>query len=304
MKPGPIHPAEQRFNFAPADALVEMARSHDLAVNGHTLIWHQQCPDWFFTDDAGKPAGRELVLQRMRAHIAAVAGRYVGLVASWDVVNEAIDDGAGFLRQTKWHKSIGEDYIAEAFLAARRADPTAELIYNEYGNESGAKREKTVRLIRELKARQVPIDGVGIQGHWRLDRVPFREIEEAILLFHAEGVKVMITELDLDVVSRRTTGAEAGTRERDTEDPYAAGLPPDVQERLAEQYGRLFALFRKHHDKVARVTFWGLHDGRSWLNTWPRRRTNHPLLWDRELQPKPALNAVLRLPAADGPGRP
>lgn len=292
MKPQPLHPAEDRFNFAPADALVDLARAHGLAVNGHTLIWHRQCPDWFF-DDGGKPAGRDLVLKRLRAHIAAVAGHFAGQVASWDVVNEAIDDGPDYLRRSKWFKSTGEDFIAEAFIAARRADPKAELYYNDYGNERGAKRDKTLRLIRDLKRRGAPIDGVGIQGHWQLDQIPFKEIEEAIIAFHAEGVKVMITELDLDVVTRRTVGAEAGTRESGRNDPFANGLTPAIQQRLAEQYARLFTLFRRHQDKIARVTFWGLHDGRSWLNSWPRKRTNHPLLWDRALQPKPALEAVL-----------
>lgn len=296
MKPQPLHPAEERFDFAPADALVEMARTHGLTVNAHTLVWHTQCPDWFF-DDNGQPAGRDLVLKRMRAHIAAVAGHFAGTVASWDVVNEAIDDGRDYLRRSKWLTSIGDDFIAEAFLAARQADPKAELYYNDYSNERGAKRAKTLRLIRELKARKAPIDGVGIQGHWQLDSIPFKDIEEAIIAFHAEGVKVMITELDIDVVTRKTSGAEAGAKEQGTGDPFANGLTPEVQKRLADQYAQLFTLFLKHQDKIARVTFWGLHDGRSWLNGWPRKRTNHPLFWGRDLQPKPALSAVLAIPS-------
>lgn len=297
MKPQPLQPAEGRFNFGPADALVAMAAGQGLAVNGHTLIWHKQCPAWFF-DDGGRPAGRELVLQRLRTHIAAVAGHFAGRVRSWDVVNEAIDDGPNYLRPSPWLASIGEDFVAEAFLAARRADPAAELYYNDYGIERPAKRDKTLRLIRELKQRRVPLDGLGIQGHWQLDRIPYADIEEALVAFHAEGMKVMITELDIDVVTRRSEEAESGLRESGGADPYGDGLPPAVQQRLAEQYARLFALFLKHQDKIDRVTFWGLHDGRSWLNTWPRRRTNHPLLWDRALQPKPALAAVLEVAAA------
>lgn len=292
MKPQPLHPAEGSFNFAPADALVDMARAKGLTVNAHTLIWHQQCPDWMF-DNGGKPAERELVLKRMRAHIAAVAGHFAGKVASWDVVNEAIDDGEDYLRKSKWLTSIGDDFIAEAFIAARKADPKAKLYYNDYNNERGAKRDKTLRLIRELKKKKVPIDGIGIQGHWQLDDIPFKEIEQAIIAFHAEGMKVMITELDIDVVTRTTTGAEAGAKEQGGSDPFANGLTPEIQKRLADQYAQLFALFLKHQDKINRVTFWGLHDGQSWLNTWPRDRTNHPLFWDRALQAKPALKAVL-----------
>ena len=302
MKPQSLHPLEGRFDFAKADALVEMARANGLTVNGHTLIWHQQCPDWFFTD-GGKPADRDLVLKRMRSHVAAVAAHFAGKMASWDVVNEAIDDGGGFLRKSKWLTAIGEDYIAEAFAAAHQADPQAELYYNDYSIERPAKRAKTLRLIRDLKSRQANLVGVGIQGHWQLDQIPFQDIEDAIIAFDAEGLKVAITELDIDVVKRRTSGGEAGTREQDDRDPFANGLPPEIQKRLADQYARLFALFLKHADKINRVTFWGLHDGRSWLNTWPSRRTNHPLLWGRDLQPKPALSAVLGLAAPGAPGQ-
>jgi endo-1,4-beta-xylanase len=141
----------------------------------------------------------------------------------------------------------------------------------------------------------VPITGVGIQGHWSLDHLPLKAIEEAIIAFHAEGLTVAITELDIDVVTKSTMGADVNAREKGTNDPFVNGLPPEVQKRLAERYTQLFALLLKHSDKISRVTFWGLHDGRSWLNGWPRKRTNHPLLFDRSLQPKPALESVLEL---------
>lgn len=294
MKPAPLHPAEDRFDFAHADALVAMAHASGLTVNGHTLVWHYQCPDWFFADGS-RLAGRELVLRRMQAHIAAVAGHFAGKVKSWDVVNEAIDDGTDYLRKSKWLTRIGEDYIAEAFIAAQKADPKAELYYNDYGIERQPKRDKTLRLIHDLKQRKAPVQGIGIQGHWQIDHIPFQDIEDAIIAFHAEGMQVMITELDIDVVTRETAGAGVETREQGVGDPFANGLPEDLQQRLADQYARLFALFLKHRDKIDRVTFWGLHDGRSWLNYWPSKRTNHPLLWDRALQPKPALSAVLAL---------
>ena len=299
MKPVSLQPAEGRFCFAKADALVEMAHANGLAVNGHTLLWHSQCPDWFFNDD-GRPAGRELVLQRMRAHIAAVAGHFAGKVQSWDVVNEAIDNKDEYLRKSKWLNSIGEDFIAEAFIAARKADPHAKLFYNDYDIERQPKRDKALRLIRELKQRGAPIQGIGIQGHWKLDHIPFQAIEDAILAFHAEGLNIAITELDIDVGKRKTDGADVGRLERASADLYANGLPDDVQQRLADQYAKLFALFLKHQDKITRVSFWGLHDGRSWLNGWPYKRTNHPLFWDRALQAKPALSAVLALTSKEG----
>lgn len=292
MKMDFIHPGEDRFNFGPADALVDLASAHGLTVNAHTLVWHSQCPRWIFAA-GNQPAGRDLVLQRMRTHIAQVAGHFAGKVKSWDVVNEAIDDGNGYLRNSKWLSTIGEDFIAQAFQAARQADPQAELLYNDYGIECQPKRDKALRLLRDLKKRGIPIDGIGIQGHWLLDGIPFQDIEDAIVAFHAEGVRVAITELDLDVIPRETAGADVGSRQDGGPDPFRSGLPADLQQRLAAQYAQLFSLFLKHQEKIGRVTLWGFHDGRSWLNYWPYRRTNHPMLWDRTLQPKPAYEAVL-----------
>jgi endo-1,4-beta-xylanase len=293
MKPRQTEPAEGRFTFERADALVAFAQQNGLKVNGHTLLWHMSCPNWFF-QEGEKPAGRDLVLKRMRNHISGLVTHFRGKMLSWDVVNEALSDKQGeYLRNTPWLKSIGEDFVREAFIAARKADPDVQLYYNDYRLEVPDKRAKALRLLRDLKQQQVPIDGIGIQGHWALDQVPFQDLEDAIVAFHAEGVKVMITELDLDMVPRAASGADIGQRESGSNDPYAKGCPPEMLKRQAEQYAKLFALFHKHADKIARVTFWGLHDGRSWLNGWPRKRTNYPLLWDRKLQPKPAFAAVL-----------
>jgi endo-1,4-beta-xylanase len=292
MKPKYLQPAEGEFTFAPADRLVDFAASHGLKVHGHTLVWYQATPGWFFRDGTNL-AGRELVLQRMTNHIATVVGHYRGRVASWDVVNEALDDHHGYLRETPWLKAIGEDYIAEAFRAARRADPSARLFYNDYDIESPPKREKVLRLIRSLKAQGVPVDGIGIQGHWRLDRIPYADLAAAITAFQAEGLRVAISELDLDVVPRAGNAAYADYHEAENgSDPFATGCPPEVLARQAEQYGRLFRLLAAHAGAIDRVTFWGLDDGRSWLNYWPRRRTNYPFCWTRDLQPKPALAAV------------
>jgi len=296
MKPKYFQPAEGRFEFADSDRFVAFAERQGLQVHGHTLVWHQQTPAWIFRDGSVS-ASRDLVLQRMTNHIAKVVGRYRGRIASWDVVNEAIDDGDGFLRKSPWLELAGEDFIGEAFRAAHRADSAAKLYYNDYSIESPPKREKALRLIRDLKAAGVPIDCIGIQGHWRLGRVPFQDIEAAIVAFHAEGLKVAISELDLDLVPRAGDGAEVTRREAVGADVFADGCPPQLLQRQAEDYAELFRLFCKHADKIDRVTFWGLHDGRSWLNYWPSKRTNYPLLWDRELKPKPALTAVVR--AAD-----
>lgn len=292
MKPEAIQPREGEFNFEASDRFVADTRKLGLEIHGHTLVWDSQCPEWFFKD-GDKQASSDLVLRRMNDHIARLVGRYKGQIARWDVVNEAIDDGKIFLRKTRWFKATGDEFLVEAFKAARRADPEAKLYYNDYNIDSGAKREKAVRLIKLLKSRGAPIDGVGIQGHWILDAVPYDEIEKAILAFHAEGVRVAITELDIDVIPRRYGGADISAREKKSADPYPNGLPPELLQRQAAQYARLYSLFRKHADKVDVVTVWGLHDGRTWLNGWPSVRTNHPLFWTRALEPKPALQAII-----------
>ncbi len=298
LKPAMTEPSEGVFTFQDGDALMALAQKYHLKVNGHTLVWHISCPDWFFTDGE-KTAGRELVLQRMRNHISKVAGHYRGKVASWDVVNEALSDVEGeYMKKNKWLESIGEDYVAEAFLAARLADPGAELYYNDYQIERPAKRAKALRLIRELRERGARVDGIGIQGHWTINGPPLKDIEESIIAFHAAGLKVMITELDMDVLP----GAKSGVKKDASDDPYAHGCPPAVLQRQAELYSQLFRLFRKQADKISRVTLWTLHDGTSWLN-WRNghKRTNYPLLWDRDLKPKPAFAAVMAVASEENP---
>jgi endo-1,4-beta-xylanase len=292
MKPGPIHPERGRLDCVAGDALVRFAEAHQMAVVGHCLAWHQQCPDWLFA--AG--IGRDEALAQLREHVHAVAGRYRGRMQGWDVVNEAIADDGEFLRDTPALRAIGSDYVARAFEFAREADPGAELYYNDYNIERPAKRQRTLRLLEQLLAAGARLDGVGIQGHYVIDQVPFDDIRAAIASYRALGLKVMITELDIDVVDRPDCGADIAVHRAyaPTEDVYASGCPASVAERQAQQYARLFELFSEPSHAVTRVTFWGLHDGRSWLNTWPGKRTNHPLLFDRACGPKAAYHAVLQ----------
>jgi endo-1,4-beta-xylanase len=296
FKPSSLQPRPEKFNFAPADKIVSFARRHRMQVVGHTLCWHSQAPAWLFRGEDRKPLPRDQALRNLKSHIDAVVGHFKGKVVGWDVVNEAISDSKNaYLRDTPARRAIGEDYIVKAFELAHAADPDAELYYNDYGNEALPKREKTIRLIRELKARGVRLDAVGIQSHFRLDvpDAPDR-LDEAIAAYAAEGVKVVISELDVDVLPRRVRGADVAARERGGVDPYKSGLPAEVAEAQTRYYRRIFDVVLKHPGVVTRVTLWGTHDGTSWLNSWPvGRRTNHPLLWDRALKPKAALGAVL-----------
>lgn len=299
MKWQSIHPAPETYRFEVADAYAAFAKKHEMAVIGHTLVWHSQTPDWVFKGKDGGPATREELLARMRDHILTVVGRYKGRIKGWDVVNEAISDGPGGLRDSPWRRIIGDDFLDHAFRFAHEADPDAELYYNDYGLEDPGKRGRTLEMLRGLIKRGVPITGVGTQGHYSLKSPGIEEVEQTIKDFAALGLKVMITELDVDTLPSRGNAGVADISRREKADPaldpFVNGLTDEVQQQLAKRYTELFAVFLRHQKDISRVTLWGLHDGQSWLNDFPiRGRTNHPLLINRELLPKPAFFEVLK----------
>jgi endo-1,4-beta-xylanase len=279
-----VHPAADRYVFDAQDRYVQFGLDRKMQVIGHNLIWHQQTPAWVFQGANGQPATREELLARMQEHIQTVVGRYKGRIHGWDVVNEAIDED-GAPRKAPWHDGIGDDYVAKAFEFAHRADPDAELYYNDYNLEKPAKRAGVIRLVKDLQARGLRIDGIGNQGHWQLDTPSLADIEQALTDLHGTGLKVMYSELDINLLPPAGRNADPAVA-----NPYAAGLPDDKQQQLAARYAGIFGVFLRHHDWVSRVTFWGLGDGDSWLN---RGRTNYPLLWDRQRQPKPAFQVVV-----------
>ncbi|MEQ8847301.1 endo-1,4-beta-xylanase [Botrimarina sp.] len=297
MKWSLIHPTPDRYDFVAADALVEFAADNGLKVVGHTLVWHSQCPRWVFQDERGDPISRDALIERMRDHIHTVVGRYRGRVQGWDVVNEAIlDDGAW--RDTPWRRLIGDDYLDLAFRFAHEADPDTELYYNDFSMTKPGKRRAATGLVERFRRAGVPIHGVGLQGHWGLDYPSEQEIDDALADYSKLGVHVMITELDIDVLPRpdEEQGADVGrgARRTDALDPYRDGLPESVQQTLADRYAACFRLFNRHADAITRVTFWGVDDGQTWHNNWPvPGRTAHSLIFDRQLRPKPAYQAIL-----------
>lgn len=308
MKVEPINPEPGVYNFGPADAFVEFGEKHGMFIVGHTLVWHNQTPAWFFQNEHGKPNTPAAQIERMREHIKTVAGRYKSRVHAWDVVNEVIgDDGA--YRQTSWVQAVGngDELVMHAFRFAAEYAPGAELYYNDFNAWRPAKRDGIVRMVRMLQKEGIRIDGIGIQGHWGLNYPKNEYIEAAIDAYHALGVKVMITELEVDVLPLTKEGQIIGTvmsheqfqlEEFETFlDPYKSGLPKDVEQQLNNRYAELFEIFYRKRDKLDRVTLWGVHDGMSWKNGYPvPDRTNYPLLFDRDKQPKPALKAVLGVP--------
>jgi endo-1,4-beta-xylanase len=297
MKWERIHPSPGKYNFALADSIVSFALANGMFITGHTLVWHSQTPDWVFQDSLGNPLTRDALLERMKDHIFTVVGHYKGRVQSWDVVNEAMGDD-GQIRNSKWYEIIGEDYIEKAFEYAHEADPDAELYYNDYNNEEPVKRAGVISIVKNLREKDISIDGVGIQGHWHLDSPDFKIVDESINEYAALGVKVMITEMEINVLPTPSWlyGADISkiAEYKDSLNPYVSGLPDPVQTKLTNRYADLFGLLLRHKGAVTRVTFWGVHDGYSWKNNWPiPGRTNYPLLFDRNYQPKPAYYAVI-----------
>lgn len=298
MKPVAIQPTQGSFNFAQTDAFVAFAQQNKFEIVGHCLVWAKddRTPPWFYLDDAGNPLSREELLKRMKTYIDTVVGRYKGKIAMWDVVNEALADGKEDLRPSGWTKATGEEFIAKAFEYAHAADPDALLIYNDYNNELPAKREKMDRLIRSLLEKKVPIHAIGLQGHYEIDRIPFEELEKTFEWAKSLGLQVVISELDIDMIPRGIWWADGGKNREEIAkiNPYTEGLPQELLDRQAEQYAKLFSIFKKHSDNILRISFWNLHDGQSWLNDFPWKRTNHPLLFDRERKEKPAYHAVIK----------
>jgi len=289
MKMGPIHPEENRYNWAPADKIADFAVKHGLKLRGHALCWHNQTPKWFFVDASGKEVSKEVLLARLRQHILDVAGRYKGKIYAWDVVNEAVPDGSGteLYRNSKFYEIIGESYIEKAFEYAHEADPDALLFYNDYNTENASKRERIYQLVKKLKEKGVPIHGVGLQGHWSLYEPTAEELETSITRFADLGLQVQITELDVSVYPK-----EHERRERRPDD--VSQYTPEMEKRQADHYQMLFEIFRKHKGKITSVTFWNLSDKSSWLDNFPvAGRKDYPLLFDQKNQPKKAYNAVV-----------
>ena len=314
MKPQPIHPSEDKYNFVTSDALVDWCQKNGLKVWGHTLAWHSQSPQWFFQDknaaaaeaanqaatpatatnapgagraNTGPQASREVILERLKSHIMTVVGRYKGKITGWDVFNESIADGGDGttenLRTYSWYEAVGPEVITLAFKWAHEADPDTELYYNDYNIEQGAvkntgKHASSLLLLKRLIAEGAPITGVGIQGHWHLD-TNLEDVEKAIENYASLGLRVSITELDVTATGHNS--GETGVRQGDRT------IPAENYQKQAEVYKKLFEILTRHADVIDRVTFWGLSDTRSW------RRGQDALLFDGQLNPKPAFDAVI-----------
>ena len=291
MKWTSLHPNEATFNFANADRLANFARQNKTRMRGHTLLWHEQVPAWLFRDKDGKDLApneesKQLVLERLRTHIREVVGRYKDVIYAWDVVNEAIDPSrADCMRRTPWFSLTGKDFIDVAFETAREVAPEAKLFYNDYDTTNTSRRTCMLNLVRDLKSRGIPIDGMGHQMHVNIDYPSAESITNTINLFADLGVDNEITELDMSVYNNSTA-------------IYTA-VPAAVIARQGARYRDIFEAMRNLKGKITNVTFWGMADDNTWLKTFPITRLDLPLLFDEQLQAKPAYWGVVdpsRLP--------
>ncbi|MGI4750118.1 MAG: endo-1,4-beta-xylanase [Janthinobacterium lividum] len=312
MKMGPIHPKENEYNWKNADAIVDFAVKHHIRIRGHNLLWHNQAPGWMFTDADGKQVSKEVLLQRLKDHITTVVNHYKGKIYAWDVVNEAInDDSTKFMRNSMWYKICGDDFIPKAFEYAHAADPKAALYYNDYNSEHPAKREHIYKLLKSLVDAKVPITGVGMQGHWKLNDPSPELLRKALDEYSSLGLKIQITELDITIRTfrPRPNPAAAGTVASTPPPlPPDAGLTPELEQKQADQYKMVFDTFRQYKKVITGVTFWNLSDRYSWLDsrggglgggaaagetTSRIVRKAYPLLFDENLQPKKAYWSVV-----------
>jgi endo-1,4-beta-xylanase len=297
MKPQPLHPEENRYEWADADKFVAFGELNKQVITGHCLIWHSQIGRWFFVDASGNDVSPEVLKERMRQHITTIVAHFKGRVKGWDVVNEAFEDN-GTYRNSKFYRILGKDFIKYAFQFAHEADPDAELYYNDYNVETATKCDSIVEMVKELKAAGCRIDAVGSQAHMHMDTPTLEETDTSFKKLKAAGVKILITEWDISILPSPYSGANISVNLAYTKemDPYRDGVPDSVQQLWNKRVLDMFELFLKYNDVVDRVTVWGLNDAGTWLNFFPiRGRKDYPLLFDRENQRKSVVDEMIKL---------
>ncbi len=285
MKPVSLQPKEGEWNWENADKIANFCRENNIPLRGHCLCWHSQFADWMFVDEKGNDVSKEVFYERLRTHIHAVVNRYKDIVYAWDVVNEAMADGDGRrapwmreepspYRQSRHFKLCGDEFIAKAFEFAREADPDALLFYNDYNAADPAKRDRIYNMVKKMKDAGVPIDGIGMQGHYNIYGPSMEDVEAAICKYATIVDQIHFTELDIRI------NEEMGGQLR-----FSRGeskpVPSHIRTLHEDQYANLFKLFRKYKDVITNVTFWNLSDRDSWLG-----ENNYPLPFDKEYKPK------------------
>jgi len=285
-----VQPAEGRFDWGPADAIINFGEMTGMRLRWYPLVWHSQNPAWLFRDkaNASATASKDLMNQRLKTYIQTIVRRYKGRIESYDVVNEAISERQAGLRTgaegSRWYEILGADYIDNAFRWAREADPNAQLVINDFNLERDTrKRQSMYDLVKGMKQRGVPVDAIGMQLHIDVKGPSVQQIRETIELFASLGVKVLITGMEISIYTSNTEAKKAAT--------------PAILLEQAQRYKDIFAMLQEQAQKKNlgnMVVLWGLHDGISWKNNYPvPGRTDAPLLFDERFQSKPAFWALV-----------
>jgi len=291
LKPAVINPHPGVYNFSEGDRIVDWALENGMDVRGHALLWHVEAPEHFFK------GSREDIKYRLEDYIWKVLDHYRGRIKVWDVVNEVISDdiyngnyGVGPDRRSNWYNAVGNaDYIDWAFHAARAADPDVQLFINEYNTEMPIKRAWLIEVLRRLRDRGVPVDGVGHQFHLYYD-TDYHDALDAIDAVDNEYMGLINHATEIDVSAYHDAGSCWQTGAHCDSD-YGPDAPYEV---FADQAHLMKGLLSglQHRSSVESVSFWGVRDSDSWLNTSPVHRYNYPLLFDRDGTAKPAFHAL------------
>tara|TARA_B100000427_G_scaffold227403_1_gene190834 strand:+ start:708 stop:1832 length:1125 start_codon:yes stop_codon:yes gene_type:complete len=288
MKPEALLNNDGSFSWKKADAIMEFAKENDLMVRGHTLIWHKQTPDWFFKDINGNLLEKEKLYERLYEYIKAVMTRYKD-VSVWDVVNEAIsnDHNSDEIYRDKgsmWYQICGEEFIEVAFRYAHSIDSTKKLFYNDFNLTKPKKLRKTIKMLKSLISKDVPIDGIGIQAHLFVYDSP-KLLDNTLKNFSKLNLDIQITELDLSFF-------KGGDKRMHKDFVF------DKEQELnqAKAYESVFKTLKKYSDNISAVTFWGVSDLHSWLNYKPvEGRRNYPLLFNDDYLPKFSFFSIYNL---------
>lgn len=302
MKCEVIHPEEDRYDFTLADEFVNKAKSANLKVLGHCLIWHSQCARWLFFDNDQQLVDKETLKARMKAHITGVMSHFKGRVDAWDVCNECFEDDGSF-RNSLFYQIMGEEFIPWAFQCAKEADPDVELFYNDFSMNKATKVEAVCNFFKPLIAKGLKVDAIGMQGHIILEDgadVIINQYDHSINCIKELGVKAAFSELDLSMLPNPYGFSGANISDkfayRPEMDPYKDGLPDSVQTQFDNFWIGFYKMLLTHKETVNRVSFWCFNDANSWRNDFPiRGRSDYATLFDRNSQPKRTIQMLIDL---------
>ncbi|MBR6046079.1 MAG: endo-1,4-beta-xylanase [Ruminococcus sp.] len=307
MKFSETEPREGEFTFERADHIFDVAKRLGIKVRAHAPVWHNQTGRWMYAD-GDKPAAPELIYERIDAHFKKLCERYGDNIYAWDVVNEAaLDDGPGCergesdtYRASEYFNLCGTGFIEAAFRSMDKYAPNAQLFYNDYSECVPEKRERIVRLIRNLQDKGIRIDGFGMQQHY-FAAPDFDELKRSIETYAGLGLRLHITELDISLMAtmnqseHRIKFGDPGFEEYMRE---AMSPTPEKLAKLEDIYVRLFEVYRSYSDVIDCVTTWGVADDYTWLDYFgvkPGEQIikQHPLLFNEKHEAKDCVRKLI-----------